>query len=110
MPCAMPDFDQATHAQVALLLGTERALELLGLLRSAVVTLSSMTDAEIAAPAGLTLVHRLKSEAGMMGFDRLSRACEAVDAAASRGELSSGSVKDLRGAMTWALLVIDTLA
>ncbi len=48
-------------------------------------TLRDMPEAEFAAPAGLALVHRLKSEAGLMGFDRLARACDAVDAPGSRG-------------------------
>lgn len=106
---AMIDFDQATHAQVAALLGAERAADMLGLLHATVATLFGMAESDLTGPSGLALVHRLKSEAGLMGFDRLSRACKAVDATGSLGNVSSSDLKNLREAMTWALLVIETL-
>ncbi len=109
MSDVMGDLNPATHRQVALLLGAERADEMLGLLNQTVTELAGMSHAELAGRDGLRLVHRLKSEAGLMGFDRLSRACEIVDAAGARGAVPSGDLKDLKIAVTGALTVVASL-
>lgn len=79
------------------------------LLGGSLATLRDMPEAEFAAPAGLALVHRLKSEAGLMGFDRLARACDAVDAAGSRGEVPAEDLAQLREAIASALAIVDML-
>lgn len=109
MPDPMPDFDPATHGQVAMLLGAQRAEEMLGLLRGTMATLSRMSQAELASPDGLSLVHRLKSEAGLMGFGRLSRACAVVDAARAGGAVPRAALGELGAAIGWALRLADAL-
>lgn len=104
-----PDLDESTHAQVANLLGATRATEMLGLLRDTLVRLRGMSAPELSAPEGLALVHRLKSEAGLMGFVRLSHACDVVDAAGVRGAVPPGDLEGLNEAVTAALAVVDTL-
>ncbi|GJE74209.1 Hpt domain-containing protein [Methylorubrum suomiense] len=109
MQNTVADLDHATHEQVARLLGAVRAAEMLDLLGGSLATLRDMPEAEFAAPAGLALVHRLKSEAGLMGFDRLARACDAVDAAGSRGEVPAEDLARLREAIASALAIVDML-
>lgn len=68
-----------------------------------------MSHAELGSSEGLGLIHRLKSEAGLMGFDRLSRACETVNAAGARGPVLPGDLQDLRAAVTGILSVVASL-
>lgn len=103
------DLNPETHRQVAKLLGTARAAEMLALLRETLVRLGDMPGQELTSPSGLALVHRLKSEAGLMGFDRLARACDAVDAAGSRGEVPAEDLARLREAIASALAIVDML-
>lgn len=103
------DIDQTTFQQVGRLLGAERAAEMLGLLRGTLTALADMTDDDLRGPAGLAGVHRLKSEAGLMGFGRVSQACEAVDAVGTNGSVPQGRLDDLRAAMTSALATVATL-
>ncbi|GLS71322.1 hypothetical protein [Methylobacterium tardum] len=103
------DIDQTTFEQVGRLLGAERAAEMLGLLRDTLAELADMTDDDLRAPAGLARVHRLKSEAGLMGFGRVSQACEAVDVAGTHGSVPLARLNDLRAAMASALATVAAL-
>ncbi|WP_407523119.1 Hpt domain-containing protein [Methylobacterium oryzisoli] len=103
------DLNPETHHQVAKLLGAARAAEMLGLLRDSLVRLGDMPVQELSSPSSLALVHRLKSESGLMGFDRLSRACEAVDTAGARGGVPPDDLQNLREAVVSALAMADTL-
>ncbi|MEE7456515.1 hypothetical protein MPAR168_12960 [Methylorubrum populi] len=106
----MPDdLDEATHAQVANLLGAPRAAEMLSLLKQTLVRLHVMSAAELSAPEGLALVHRLKSEAGLMGFARLSHACDVVDGCGVRGTVPPDDLQSLNEAVAAALVVVDTI-
>ena len=103
------DLNLETHRQVAKLLGAARAAEMLALLRETLVRLGDMPEQELSSTSGLTLVHRLKSEAGLMGFDRLAQACEAVDTAGARGPVPPDNLRNLRDAVASALVTADTL-
>ena len=105
----LPVIDEEVHRQVSALLGPERATELLDVLRSNLLTLAILSDEEVMAPGGLALVHRLKSEAGMMGFPALSAACGLLDAASLQGAPSAADVHRLRNAVGSALAAGDPL-
>lgn len=107
MEDTVADLNPATHEQVAKLLGASRAAEMLGMLRETLVRLSSMPEGELAESVGLALVHRLKSEAGLMGFDRLSNACEAVDTARIGGNVGQNVLTNLQEAIASARRIID---
>nr|WP_137830259.1 Hpt domain-containing protein [Methylobacterium sp. L1A1] len=106
MQDTVADLDSATYEQVARLLGSTRAAEMLGLLQETLVRLSGMPQDELVSRAGLASVHRLKSEAGLMGFNRLSRACEVVDTAGARGSIQQGDLQNLREAIATARWII----
>ena len=101
------DLNPETHRQVAKLLGAARAAEMLTLLRGTLVRLRDMPEQDLSGPSGLALVHRLKSESGLMGFDRLSHACEAVDNAGARGAVPPDDLLGLRAAIASALATAE---
>jgi HPt (histidine-containing phosphotransfer) domain-containing protein len=103
------DIDVTIFEQVERLLGAERAAEMVGLLRGTLSGLADMTDADLRGTAGLARVHRLKSEAGLMGFVWLSQACEAVDVAGTHGPVPQSRLDDLRAAMASALAAAETV-
>lgn len=103
------DLNLETYRQVAKLLGTARAGEMLALLRETLLRLGDMPGQKLSNPSGLALVHRLKSESGLMGFDRLAHACEAVDTASARGAVPLGDLHSLREAIASALSTVDSL-
>lgn len=105
-----PVFEPETYSQVKSLLGADRTRSLLLMLRSLVVTLAGLCDASLVSPAGLAFIHRLKSEAGLMGFSRLSKACEAFDEPGRDTAPCDGAVMDLRSALTSTLLVTNELS
>lgn len=105
-----PVFEPETYSQVQSLLGADRTRSLLLMLRSLVVTLAGLGDASLVSSAGLASIHRLKSEAGLMGFSRLSKACEAFDEPGRGTAPRDGAVSDLRSALASTLLVTNELA
>jgi len=110
VPCRqLPVIDEAVYRQVSTLLGPERASELLEVLRSNLLALAILSDEEVMAPGGLALIHRLKSEAGMMGLPALSAACGLVDASSLVGATSAFDVQRLRDAIGLVLKVEDLL-
>lgn len=109
MPDTPADLNPQTHRQVAKLLGPAQAAEMMALLRETLVRLDDMPEQEFAGPSGLALVHRLKSESGLMGFDRLAQACEAVDTAGARGAVPPQDLRSLRVAIASALATADAL-
>jgi HPt (histidine-containing phosphotransfer) domain-containing protein len=74
-----PIFAHPILAQVVKLLKAEETEKLLQILRSRIFELSEMDDETVAGPDGLAHVHRLTSEAGMLGFPRLSTICSILD-------------------------------
>ncbi|KQP62189.1 hypothetical protein ASF52_05940 [Methylobacterium sp. Leaf112] len=104
------DLDAATFAHVTALLGAGRARELILILGTLVVELHGAGDAFLACPDGLASIHRLKSEAGLMGFARLGRACEAIDGAAPGAALAADAMPSLRMALASALPIVARLS
>ena len=74
-----PVFAPQILAQVVKLLKPEETEKLLQILRSRIVDLSEMDNDEVAGPEGMAHLHRLTSEAGMLGFRRLSTVCSILD-------------------------------
>lgn len=70
-----PIIEAATFERVVALLKPRKTRELIEILRARVVELSEMDDEDIAGPRGRAHAHRLTSEAGLLGFQRLSVAC-----------------------------------
>ena len=108
MQNTVTDLDLETHRQVTTLLGAARAAEMMELLRELLLILTGMTGRELVGPSGLALIHRLKSEAGFMGFERLSQACEAVDTAGARGGVPLDDLTNLSDAIRSALAISMT--
>ena len=104
------DLDATTFAQVTALLGADRARELILILGRLVAELHRAGDAFLAGPDGLASIHRLKSEAGLMGFVRLGWACEAIDGAAPGGPPSADAMANLRQALASALPIVARLS
>lgn len=103
------DLDRTTHDQVTNLLGANHARSLLLILRGLVASLAGCADGSLVGPDGLASIHRLKSEAGLMGFARLSAACGAFDDVdASHGPAGS-AIPELRSAIASVLLITDEL-
>lgn len=102
-------FDPAIHDQVTALLGVDRTRSLLLMLRSLIMTLAGLGDASLLSPAGLASIHRLKSEAGLMGFVRLSDACTAFDDPGQGASPNDRAISDLRSSIASTLLVTSEL-
>lgn len=74
-----PIFAPQILAQVVKLLKVDETKKLLEILRTRIVTLYELDQETVASPEGLAHVHRLTSEAGMLGFRRLSTICAILD-------------------------------
>jgi hypothetical protein len=102
-------FDPTIHGQVTALLGGDRTRSLLLMLRSLVMMLAGLGYASLLSPAGLASIHRLKSEAGLMGFVRLSEACAAFDEPGQGTSPHGRGIAELRSAIAATLLVTGEL-
>ncbi|TXN46571.1 hypothetical protein [Methylobacterium sp. WL7] len=103
------DLDRTTHDQVTNLLGAMHARPLLLMLRGLAADLAGNTDGSLVGPDGLASIHRLKSEAGLMGFARLSAACGAFDDVHAGHGPAGSAIPELRSAIASALLIMDDL-
>lgn len=75
----VPILDDGLFRQVLTIVKPARTCELLEILRARIVALSEASDTDIAGPDGRLLAHRLASEAGLLGFRRLSLICRILE-------------------------------
>ena len=99
-----PILDQAIHGEMLSLVGPGRIDHYLGILERRLDALLSL-DGAFADRGAAAEVHRVVSEAGCLGFARLSADCRALDQA---GKADSGDAGALAGAA--AASARDTLA
>lgn len=107
-----PMLDEMIFRQMLTILPPARIWELLGILRTRIAELVTLPDEALGQADGLKILHRLVSEAGIMGATPLSRLCAAVETAeraASPGAERAVLTGSLREAASATLARIDRM-